>query len=498
MHKARLSETLRHIGARTILLALLVLSITIGSATFIGLRVYSTKKQVLQQQGEMIAKEAAMEYTRYLHTHENIVRLVTFTVDSFISGGESNAEIERYLTDQTTYLLATIAQDSTGLYGWINGEYLDGAGWVPDGDYVATERPWYTQAVSSGQKVTFVEPYLDANTGTIMITVSGLLDDGRSVIALDVSLNAIQKIVERISSTTEGSQAFVIDESGIVVAHSSADQIGRNYLRESDSVGNVAAKMLLNEGQLKFDVDTADGNYSVYADALDGGWYSVSLINADIWYGPLKWTITLFAIVLGLILTFIVIAFIRLSAKNLALQNLHNRITQEEKRGEELKMLSETDRMTGLFDRVSGKRRVDKWLKSSVGGMFLEMDIDHFKMINDTYGHQTGDEVILALTKALKDTFRTNDITMRLGGDEFGVFAIGITNRKNGEALIERLFKVVDAADIPQLHGKKYCISVGAALCSRVGKMTFEELYARADEALYLSKKENGNFVTFN
>ena len=498
MHKTRLSETLRHIGTRFILLASLVLAITIGSAAFIGLRVYSTKKQVLQQQGEMIAKEAAMEYTRYLHTHENIVRLVTFTVDSFLADGMDNEDIEKYLTDQTTYLLATIAQDSTGLYGWINGEYLDGAGWVPDGDYVPTERPWYTQTVSAGQKITFVEPYLDANTGTIMITVSGLLDDGRSVIALDVSLEAIQKIVERISSTTEGSQAFVIDESGIVVAHSSADQIGRNYLRESDSVGNVAARKLLNEGQLKFDVETDEGNFSVYADALDGGWYSVSLMNADIWYGPLQRTIVLFAIVLALILTFIVISFIRLSAKNLALQKLHNRITQEEKRGEELKMLSETDRMTGLYDRVSGKRHVDKWLKSNIGGMFLEMDIDHFKMINDTYGHQTGDTVILALTRALKDTFRTNDITMRLGGDEFGVFATGVTNREIGEALIRRLFKAVEAADIPQLQGKKYCISVGAAICARIGRMTFEELYSRADEALYLSKKETGNFVTFN
>ena len=498
MRKTKLSETLRHIGAITIILAALVLVITIGSATFIGLRVYRTKKQVLQQKGELLAKEAAREYTQYLHTHENIIRLVTFTVDSFLADGMDNADIEKYLTDQTTYLLATISPDSTGLYGWINGEYLDGAGWIPDDDYIATERPWYTQAVGSGSKITFVEPYLDANTGTIMITVSGLLEDGCSVIALDVSLNPIQKIVERISSTTEGSQAFVIDESGIVVAHSSPDQIGMNYLSESYNVGNVATGKILKEGKLKFDVDTADGSYSVYADSLDGGWYSVSLINADVWYGPLQRTIILFSIVLALILTFIIIAFIRLSAKNLTLQKLHTRIVQEEKRGHELEVLSETDRMTGLYDRVCGKRRIDKWLKSNIGGMFLEIDIDRFKMINDTYGHQTGDEVILALTKALKDTFRTNDIIMRLGGDEFGVFAIGVSSRDIGEISVRRLFKAIEATEIPRLQEGQYCVSVGAAVCSRIGKTTFEELYARADQALYLSKKEAGNFVTFN
>ena len=234
-----------------------------------------------------------------------------------------------------------------------------------------------------------------------MITVSGLLEDGCSVIALDVSLNPIQKIVERISSTTEGSQAFVIDESGIVVAHSSPDQIGMNYLSESYNVGNVATGKFLKEGKLKFDVDTADGSYSVYADSLDGGWYSVSLINADVWYGPLQRTIILFSIV-------------------------------------------------------------------------------------------------LALTKALKDTFRTNDIIMRLGGDEFGVFAIGVNSRDIGEISVRRLFKAIEATEIPRLQEGQYCVSVGAAVCSRIGKTTFEELYARADQALYLSKKEAGNFVTFN
>ena len=59
---------------------------------------------------------------------------------------------------------------------------------------------------------------------------------------------------------------------------------------------------------------------------------------------------------------------------------------------------------------------LDELLSIKSTGMFLELDIDHFKKINDTYGHQAGDQVILAVADALRSTFRSNDITIRLAG----------------------------------------------------------------------------------
>ena len=81
---------------------------------------------------------------------------------------------------------------------------------------------------------------------------------------------------------------------------------------------------------------------------------------------------------------------------------------------------------------------LDELLSIKSTGMFLELDIDHFKKINDTYGHQAGDQVILAVADALRSTFRSNDITIRLGGDEFGVFAVGIVDQEMAEALLHR------------------------------------------------------------
>ena len=496
--KMKIRDILRYVSVKSIAAAIIVMLATSIAAAFIGNSFYAMEKEVLQLQGELNAKESASEYDHILLTRVNIVTMVGCTVDNMLAYGTSNEKIEMYLIDQTNNIAATLDPTTTGLYGWVGGAYLDGAGWVPDSDFVATERPWYIQTMESDQEITFVEPYLDMQTNTVMMTVSDLMKDGKSVIAMDVSLDPLQKIVERVASDTEGGQALVLDHSGIVVAHSNTDQLGRNYLDEPDSLGGAVARQILVDGKKQFDLETKEGNYSVYVDQLEGGWYSVSLINADTWYRPLRNTIIVFSIIMLLVVIFLILVFLHLTAKNLALQTLHTRIDQEEKRGEALQALSETDRMTGLYDRVSGQRKVDELLASGSSGMLLELDIDHFKTINDTYGHQTGDSVIRSVADSLRGTFRSNDICMRLGGDEFGVFAVGIVTQEMTEAIMHRFFERLDKTDIPELRGKKVAVSVGAALYTGDQASSFDALYALADSAMYSSKKVSGNSLTFS
>ena len=492
-------EKTAHNRISSIIFALLAFAITIGMVNFIGRRYYKMEKEVLLQRGELNARESAMEYDKCLLTRVNIVTLVGCTVDDMIKADAANDMIEKYLVEQTDNVVETMDPSSTGLYGWLHGAYLDGSGWVPDSDYVPTERPWYIQTMDSDQKITFVEPYLDLQTKTVMMTVSERMSDGESVLAMDVSLEPLQEIVEAVASEIEGSQALLLDENGIVVAHSDQSQLGKNYLdpEEAGSLGGELAGKILNDGQMQFELKTEEGNYSVYVDELQGGWYSISLINYDIWRRPLRRVMIVYVVVMILVVAIFAFVFLRLNAKNLALQELLARVEQEEKRGEELKLLSETDRMTGLYDHISGKRKVEKVLAYEVRGVFLVLDIDHFKAINDTCGHQAGDLVIIAIANALQSTFRSNDITMRLGGDEFGVFAIGIVEQEMTETIINRLFHRIENLQIPELNGKKISVSVGAVL-SDEKNASFDELYACADTAMYISKKSEGNCLTFS
>ena len=172
-------------------------------------------------------------------------------------------------------------------------------------------------------------------------------------------------------------------------------------------------------------------------------------------------------------------------------------IEAEKRHEEELKLRSETDAMTGLKNRGGGEKAIRYLMEMGTPGMFCLMDADKFKSINDNYGHDVGDMVIKAIADCLKKTFRKQDVVMRLGGDEYAVFAVNVNDEEKGAAVIQRLFSEIDAIDIPELGNRKITISLGSAFNNPSEKLTFEEIYHRADLGTYASKKVHGNCQTF-
>lgn len=168
-------------------------------------------------------------------------------------------------------------------------------------------------------------------------------------------------------------------------------------------------------------------------------------------------------------------------------------IDEEKRRESRLLYLSETDSMTGINNRGSGERKVTELLKKKRGGLFCLLDCDKFKKINDTYGHAAGDEVLIQLAEALQRACRENDIVMRLGGDEFAMYLPGMPNEEMAEGFFKRLFAQIDKISIPEMHGEKISVSLGAALCSDHDGATFDTLYHEADKAMYKSKKREGH-----
>lgn len=172
-------------------------------------------------------------------------------------------------------------------------------------------------------------------------------------------------------------------------------------------------------------------------------------------------------------------------------------IDKEKKKANRLLYLSETDIMTGIRNRGSGERKIRELLEQDHQGMFCLLDADKFKSINDQYGHGIGDKVIIEIANCLKVSFRENDIVMRLGGDEYAVFADGITDKKVAETIIERFFNAITSMDIPELGDRKVTVSVGIAFKKSDDGSDFENLYSHADHCAYESKKIEGNAYMF-
>ena len=172
-------------------------------------------------------------------------------------------------------------------------------------------------------------------------------------------------------------------------------------------------------------------------------------------------------------------------------------IDKEKRSRDRLLYISETDRMTDINNRGSGENKVKQQLLAGDGGMFIVFDVDKFKSINDNYGHDVGDKVLIAIADCMKRTFRNNDIIMRLGGDEFAAYAPLVLNKEGGEIIVNRFLKQIDRISIPELKGHKISVSVGIAFYTPNDNFTFEELYKMADKCTYESKRIKGNHATY-
>lgn len=168
-------------------------------------------------------------------------------------------------------------------------------------------------------------------------------------------------------------------------------------------------------------------------------------------------------------------------------------ITESKNMEDMLRILSETDPLTGIDNRRSGKSKIEMLLADDTDGVFCHIDIDKFKSINDNYGHQVGDKALVEVAKALKASFRANDIVMRIGGDEFAIFAKDITSKKKAEERIRNLFRRINNIEIEEMGENKISISLGATLVHVDYGDTFESMYHRADSVMYISKVSEGN-----
>ncbi len=120
-------------------------------------------------------------------------------------------------------------------------------------------------------------------------------------------------------------------------------------------------------------------------------------------------------------------------------------------------------------------------------------DIDHFKRVNDEFGHVYGDEVLLLLSQIMKKTFRTQDLLFRFGGEEF-ISLIQVNNRQNAELILERFRKTMEDHQFPQVG--QVTISIGATQILKQLSIA-SEIVGRADQALYHAKETGRNKLCF-
>ncbi|NWB88312.1 sensor domain-containing diguanylate cyclase [Pseudomonas gingeri] len=164
-----------------------------------------------------------------------------------------------------------------------------------------------------------------------------------------------------------------------------------------------------------------------------------------------------------------------------------------------LQKLSSTDRLTGLYNRghweESLKAAYARNQRYGNATSLVMFDIDHFKRVNDTYGHQAGDKVIEHVADLVREHVRDSDVAGRYGGEEFGV-VLSDTDKAGARFFAERLRKAIEALEVVhEGQSIRFTISLGVADLS-LPSISHADLIAWADQALYASKKGGRNRVT--
>lgn len=166
-----------------------------------------------------------------------------------------------------------------------------------------------------------------------------------------------------------------------------------------------------------------------------------------------------------------------------------------EKETSELLEKTITDPLTGIFNRLGITQFTDTLFKSSRARedlCLMIIDIDHFKSVNDTFGHNTGDEILINVSQILSANIRQNDIFGRWGGEEF-ILICPKTDKDQAKRLAEKLRLVIEQNHLETLLELEITISIGATHVRK--NEAFTEAFKRADVALYAAKNERNKMV---
>lgn len=269
--KTRLREQRQYI--LTIIFTLIAL-IFIVAYSFLSFYVNAISN--LEAMGVSSLKEETERLKGYLIKGMDVLQVTSITVEYMMQHDTSAEEIETFLVEESERYKEEIDVNFTGIYGVFNGSYLDGIGWVPDDDYIPQEREWYIKAKAAKGKPTLVSPYLDAQTNTIMISVSQLLYDNESVISLDITTDEIQIITEDIQLDNMG-YGFIVDSNGLVVAHYNEEERGKNYKEENET--QKLLKKLYTEEGTSFRMQVFGEDCTVFRECIMDEWYVAMLVS---------------------------------------------------------------------------------------------------------------------------------------------------------------------------------------------------------------------------
>lgn len=522
---AKLKKRTRIFMSVQILIAVTILLLV--SYTFISF--YRISKEDAFAIGEKAVFEVSEKLNNFILNGISVLTISSDTVDFMIQEGASVESINKYLTSMTEKYKKNTNATFTGIYGWVNNQYLDGSGWIPNEGYVPKARNWYLSAIRAKGSPVIIFPYTDADTGGVVISISRMLSDYSSVISIDISVDDMQKFAKDISLGGEG-YGFIFDKNSMVVAHTDENERGKNILKDeniSDDIKSLVGRIIaygndkqpMNDSR-NFELDIDGRNCAAFSKCVMNDWYVVMIINNDQLFKKIQSNFVLNIIVLVLLIGFVVYFCTQIFMGNLKMEVKIERQTRKIQRQaetmfemqnsiiEELATLIEDrDANTGehvkntkVYSVMIAKQLYIKRLHPEILTNTFIKQLNHAAPLHDVGKISVPDSILLSPKRLTDFEYETMKNHTIMGG-----------------AIIRRMFrKSVDkesvqmAVEVAQYHherwdGKGYPLGMSGEdipLCARIlavadcfDALVSERVYKKAfppEEAFKMIEEESG------
>ena len=270
----------------------------------------------------------------YLDTTKNALWVTADTVDHMVRNGGTTDQILLYIVDETEQQKIVVNENFTGIYGYIKGEYLDGLNWEPPEDYNPLQRDWYIAAQEAHGETAVIPPYVDAQTGSMVISISRQLSNPEDVLSVDVMMDRIQDMVQELKIKGKGF-GFIVDGNGMIIAHPEEARKG-SYLTNTEEKRQFMSKIReIKNGNFEMEID---GKLrTIFIRQIEEMWFVVIAVTNEELYAE-TWLQLTVNVLICLIIFALIALFYYVGRRNE--QNFSRRM--EEMKIEEQKQAYET------------------------------------------------------------------------------------------------------------------------------------------------------------
>jgi len=427
----------------------------------------SAKKSVISLEQNHL-QASASDIDVYFEKTNNAIIFSKTSIESGHEQGVPLISIKHNITSMTNTFLKYIDDTLAGLYGYIYGEYMDGSGWVPDDDYIATERPWYTAAVAKPDQLVYTAPYVDAESGNVCITIGHTLaDDDKSVIAMDLTLSSLNQYISSLMTSSNAIVSAQIIDTGnaaIIASSRSGDVLN------DDAYHSLSSQVteLLNGKSDYSRVKSGNKTYLVYRQKLTTGWYYIAKYDEAVLFQSLRYIYFISAFVIVLVMGFILAIYRRISAQTemLYLQ----------------KYESDSDLLTDTRNEKSGRETVNKELAACHSGMFVKIELDDYNQLQKRYGVTAMNKLVIAMADKLSNRTSGNDIIYHVKDGEFCAFFKNVITQEAGSEKINAIFCDINDMHVAKIDCSKLILNIGAVVYDGKQPGSYEKIYRIADE----------------